>query len=433
MEVSTEKLDDWKVALSITLPAEDLAAAEKKAVKAIAKRVNIPGFRKGKAPQNVIERQLGKEYILDEAFDMMYPKALDEALEKEDLIPVTKVELDVVTLKEGEPVVFKASFTKHPDVTLGEYKGLKIDRKDDSVSDEAVDEELKAIQHEQGKLLAPDENATAENGDMVNLDFDGFINDEAFEGGKGADYPLELGSGAFIPGFEEQLIGVKAGDEREVKVTFPEEYHAEDLAGKEAVFKCKISKVRKRELPPIDDELAKKISKFQTLEELKADIRKHLEHAAKNDADATQAQDAINAIADGMTAEIPPVMIEEELDRMMKELELRLEQHGIDVDDYFEETGIDVAQYRENNRENAVKNVRVNLALEAVAKAENLEVTQNDRIAEVVNMAFAYNVKPQEVVKVLQRLGADGQRNLNLSALRRKTTRFIFDNLAKAE
>lgn len=431
MKVSTEKLENQQVKITIEIDSGELNKAQAKACKKIADRISIPGFRKGKAPKNVVERQVGKDYVLDEAFHIVYPKAVDDAIKTAGLSPVSQVDIDVVTLKDGEDLVFTASFTQHPEVSLGEYKGLAIEKESADVTDEDVEKEIDHIRTHHSKLIDAEENDAAGENDLVTLDFEGFIDGEPFEGGKGMDYPLELGSGTFIPGFEDQLVGAKVGEERDVNVTFPEDYHDKSFAGKPALFKCKIHSIKKRELPALDDEFAAKVSKFKTVDEFRADVRDRLTQSAERRADTNRMQAAIDKAAENITVDIPDVMIEEEIDRMMNELSLRLQQQGMSFEDYVESAGIDVGQLREGQREAAEKNVRINLMLEAVAKAENIEITPQDRAAEIVLMALTYNAKPQEINKIIKKQGPDAERNLQLTALRKKTAKFIFDNLAE--
>lgn len=429
MSVTTEKIEDQKIILTIEVEAEELAKAEERACSRIGNRVNIPGFRKGKAPRKLVERHVGKEYVLDEAFDLIYPKAFADAIKEQELEPVTRPDVDIVTLESGKNVVFKVTFTNHPEVTLGEYKGLKVEKNVAEIKDEDVDKQLANFQDRQGKLVDAPEDAAVSDGDFTTLDFKGFVDGEPFEGGEGKDYPLHIGSKTFIPGFEDQLIGAKVGEEREVNVTFPEDYHEENLAGKPAKFQCAIRSIKHKELPPLDDELAKKVSTFETLEELKADIRKNLQENAERVAENEQRSKAIEMATDNTTVDIPKAMIDDRVESMVQELSLRLEQQGLNLEQYLQYAGTDLNKIREDYRETAEKNVKRDLMLDAVAKAEEIKVGAEDLDAEVATMAAAYGVSPKQVRKIFQEQGRLA--DLTYSVLHKKTTQYIIDQIAE--
>ena len=430
MKVTVENGENQQVTLTIEVEAAEVEKAINRACKRLSNRVNIPGFRKGKAPRKIVETHLGKEYILNDAFEYdLAPKSFDKALDEQKIQPVTRPNIDIVTLEEGNDLVFKATVTPRPEVKLGEYKGLKVEKKVEAVTDEDVDKQLKAMQERQGKQVDAPEGAAVENGDFTTLDFEGFVNGEAFEGGKGKDYPLEIGSGSFIPGFEEQLVGMKVGEERDVNVTFPEEYHAKDLAGKAATFKCTIHSIKRKELPELNDELAKKVSKFDTLDELKADIRKNLEHNAEHKAENEQRAAAIDTATDNITVDIPEVMIDNRVSAMLQEMAMRLESQGMKMEQYLQYAGTDIAKLREQYRDTAAKNVKTDLMLEEVAKAEDIKVEDKDLNAEVAGMAAAYGATPQQVAKIIKEQGRIG--DLAASVLRKKTAQFIIDNIAE--
>ncbi len=428
MKVSAEKIENQKVVLTIEVEAEELTKAQDRACKRIANRVNIPGFRKGKAPKKIVENHVGKEYILDEAFDLIYPKAFNDALKEQELVPVTRPELDIVTLESGKDLVFKATFTNHPEVTLGEYKGLNVPKEVAEVTDEDVDKQIANFQDRQGKLVDVPEDTAVADGDFTTLDFEGFVDGEPFDGGTGKDYPLQIGSKRFIPGFEDQLIGAKIGEERELHVTFPEDYQTEELAGKPAMFKCTVRSIKHKELPPIDDELAKKVSTFQTLAELKADIRKNLQENAERAAENAQRNKAIEMATDNITVDIPEVMIDDRVDSMVQELALRLEQQGLKLEQYLQYAGTDISKIREDYRETAEKNVKTDLMLEEVAKAEEIKVGAEDIDAEVEMMAASYGATPKQVRKIIKEQGR--LTDLTYTVLHKKTMQFIIDHIA---
>ena len=396
MKVSAEKIENQQVVLTIEVVAAELDKAEERACKRLANQVSIPGFRKGKAPRAIVERHVGKESVLQEAFDLLAPKALADAMEDQKIEDiVARPDIDIQTLEEGKDVVFKATVVPRPEVKLGEYKGLKIEKDAVSVTDEDVQKQIEHMADHQAKMVEAPEGAAVENGDFTTLDFKGFVDGEAFEGGEGKDYPLQIGSGSFIPGFEDQLVGAKVGEEKEVNVTFPEEYHAKDLAGKPAVFKCTIRSIKHKELPEINDDFAKSSSKFQTLDELKADVRKNLEQNEERKADDAQKEKALETATNNTTVDVPPIMIDNEVSRMIREMEMRLAQQGMKLEQYLQFAGTDIAKLRETYRETAEKNVRTGLMLEEVAKAENIKVESKDLDKEVAMMAAAYGATPQ--------------------------------------
>ena len=429
MKVTAANGENQQVTLTIEVEAAEVAKAQERACKRLANRVNIPGFRKGKAPQRIVENHLGKEYVLQEAFDsFLGPQSLDEAFKEQNIVPVTRPEVEIETLEEGKDLVFKATVTPRPEVTLGEYKGLHIEKVVEEVKDEDVEKQLKNMQERQGTMVDAPGGSEVQDGDFITLDFDGSVDGVAFEGGKGQDYPLQIGSGSFIPGFEEQLIGAKVEEERDVNVTFPEEYHAKDLAGKAAVFKCKIHSIKRKELPALDDELAKKVSKFETLEELRADIRKNLEQNAERKAENDQRTAVIEKASENITVDIPAVMIDNRVTAMIQEMSMRLEQQGMKMEQYLQFAGTDIAKIREDYRETAEKNVRTDLMLEEVAKAEDIKVEGKDLDQEVALMAMQYGATPKQVQKIIKEQGRLG--DLAATVLRKKTAQFIIDSIA---
>ena len=429
MKVTVENGENQQVTLTIEVEAAEVNKAVEQACKRLANRVSIPGFRKGKAPRMIVERHIGKDAVLQEAFDIVAPKALSKAFDEQKIDPVTRPSVDIETLEEGKDLVFKATVTPRPEVKLGDYKGLNVPKNEVNITDEDVEKQLKTFQDRQGKLVDAPEGAEVKDGDFTTLDFKGFVDGEAFEGGEGKDYPLQIGSNSFIPGFEDQLVGAKIGEERDVNVKFPEEYHAKELAGKDATFKCTIRSIKTKELPAIDDELAKKVSKFETLDELKADIRKNLEENAERTAENDQKSAAIEMATNNITVDIPAVMIDNRVTAMIQEMAMRLEQQGMELEQYVQYAGTDIAKLREQYRETAEKNVKTDLMLEEVAKAENIKVEAKDLDEEVAAMAAAYGATPQQVQKIIKEQGRIG--DLAASVLRKKTAQFIIDNIAK--
>ena len=429
MKVTAEHGENREVTLTIEVEQEKLENATDGAAKRIAGRVNIPGFRKGKAPRKIVENFVGKEAILQEAFEAVAQKAFDEALKEQDMEPVTRPEIDIVTLEEGRNVVFTAKFTQRPEVTLGEYKGLKVEKPEASVSEEDIDRQIEGMRQHQGTLIDAPADAAVKKDDFITLDFDGFVDGVPFEGGKGEDYPLQIGSGSFIPGFEDQLIGAKVGEEREVNVTFPEDYHAENLKGKAALFKCTVRSIKSRELPEVNDEFAKKASKFDTLAELREDIRKNLQESAARRAENERRTKAMDMATDNCTREIPPVMVENRITAMIQEMAMRLEQQGMSLEQYLQYAGLDMARIRDEYRETAEKNVRTDLMLEEVAKAEDIKVDGRDLDQEVYAMALSYGATPKQVQKIIKEQGRVS--DLAATVLRKKTAQFIVDNITE--
>ena len=429
MKVTVENGENQQVTLTIEVEAAEVNKAVDQACKRLANRVSIPGFRKGKAPRMIVERHVGKDAVLQEAFDIVAPKAHSKAFDEQKIDAVTPPGGDIETLEEGKDLVFKATVTPRPEVKLGDYKGLNVPKNEVSITDEDVEKQLKTFQDRQGKLVDAPEGAEVKDGDFTTLDFKGFVDGEAFDGGEGKDYPLQIGSNSFIPGFEDQLVGAKIGEERDVNVKFPEEYHAKELAGKDATFKCTIRSIKTKELPAIDDELAKKVSKFETLDELKADIRKNLEENAERTAENDQKSAAIEMATNNITVDIPAVMIDNRVTAMIQEMAMRLEQQGMKLEQYLQYAGTDIAKLREQYRETAEKNVKTDLMLEEVAKAEDIKVEAKDLDEEVATMAAAYGATPQQVQKIIKEQGRIG--DLAASVLRKKTAQFIIDNIAK--
>ncbi|MDD6397861.1 MAG: trigger factor [Selenomonadaceae bacterium] len=429
MEVTVNNLENHQVELEITVPAEELGKAYQAAYKKIVSKVNIPGFRKGKAPLLIVEKQYGVETVLREAFDIVAPKAMSEALQQEDMDLVTRPEIDVVTLEKGKDVVFKATATKKPEVKLGEYKGLKVEVTKDVVDDNAIQEQLVRMLDRQADMVDAEEGAAVEKDDFITLDFKGLVDGEAFAGGESKDYPLQVGSNSFIPGFEDQLIGATIGNEIKVNVKFPEEYHSEELKGKDAVFECIVKSIKKKVLPELNDDFAKKASTFQTLDELKADIKSNLEKSAEAKAESAKREAAIKQAADNAEVDVPEVMVENRVSAMIQQMALSLQQQGMSLEMYLQYTNSDMAKLRENYKETAATNVKVDLMLEAVAKAEGIKVEAEDLDEQVNAMAATYGATPAQVRQIIAEQGRLGE--LTGSVLRSKTAKFIVDSVAE--
>lgn len=429
MNVTAEKKDQ-QVVLEVTVPAEDLAKAYDKAAKKVAQKVNIPGFRKGKAPLKVLERAVGKDYILQEAGEAIISETLPKALEEQNIDIVARPEIEDMKLELGQDVVYKAAVTPKPEVELGEYKGIQIEKFSTEVSDEDVQQQLVSMLDRQADMVEAEEGAAVENGNFITLDFKGTVDGVAFQGGESKDYPLEVGSNSFIPGFEEQLVGMKVGEEKDVNVTFPEEYHSEELKGKAAVFACKVNSIKKKVLPALDDEFAKKASTFQTLDELKADLRQKLEKSAASRAESNKREAALAKVCENAKVDIPAVMIENRVESMIQQMALNLESQGMKLEQYLQYAGMDITKLRENYKASAENNVKLDLVLEAVAKAEGVKVEAEDLDREIEAMAVSYGATPAQVKKIIAEQGR--LLDLTNTVLRRKTAQMLVEAAVEA-
>jgi trigger factor len=426
MKVTAEKVDAHKIVLELEVPQPEVAKAVDRAYHKLAAKVNIPGFRKGKAPRKILEMRLGKQALMDEAFEMLATPAYAKALDEQKIEPVTRPEIEVVTFEEDKPLVFKATVTAKPEIELGEYKGLKVAKPAVTVSGEEVSKQLANLQNRHAKMVVVEDAALAK-GDFAIIDFEGSIDGVPFKGGEGKGYPLELGSGSFIPGFEDQLVGAKAGEERTVKVSFPADYSVAELAGKEAEFKVKVNDVKRKEVPALDDDFAKEVGdQFNSLEELKADIENKLKQAAEDKADREFRTNAIKAAADNCTVDIPAVMVESEIDNMLREMDVNFQNRGLSLAKYLEATKTDIAKLRADYREAAAASVKTDLMLEAIAKAEQVEATPEDLDGEVAAMAAGYRAPVEEVKKIIL---AEGRLEaLARSVVRKKTAQLVIDS-----
>lgn len=401
MSVKWEKLEGNQGVLTIEVDAAKVEQAIDQAFKKVVTKVNVPGFRKGKVPRKLFEQRFGVESLYQDAIDVMLPEAYSNAVEESGIEPVDYPEIDIKQIEQGKNMIFTATVTVKPEVQLGEYKGLEVEEQDTTVTDEDVEAEIKSLQEKNAELVVK-EDGEVENGDTVVIDFEGFVDGEAFEGGKSDNYSLVIGSNTFIPGFEDQIVGMKTDEEKEINVTFPEEYHAPELAGKPAMFKVKLHEIKTKVLPELDDEFAKDVNdEVETLDELKSKLRENLE-ADKNHKAKHATQDAlIDKATENATIDIPEAMINSELDRMMKEFEQRLQMQGMNLELYFQFTGSDEAALREQMQADAEKRVKTNLVLEAIAIAENVGVSEEDINAELENIASMYQMTVENVKTML--------------------------------
>jgi trigger factor len=401
MSAKWEKLEGNQGVLTVEVDAETFSNALDEAFKKVSKQVNIPGFRKGKVPRGMFEQRFGVESLYQDALDILLPEVYPQAVEEAGIDPIDRPEIDVEQIEKGKNLIFTAKVVVKPEVKLGEYKGLEVEKMNAEVSEEDVDAEIKTLQERHAELVVKEEGAV-ENGDTVVIDFEGFVDGEAFEGGTAENYTLEIGSGSFIPGFEDQLVGLEAGGEKDVEVTFPEEYHAENLAGKPATFKVKLHEIKAKELPALDDEFAKDVDEeVESLEALKAKTRTRLEETRKAEAENTLRDSLVDKASDNAEVDIPQVLIENEVNRMMQEFEQRLQAQGMNLELYFQFSGQDEDALKEQMKEDASKRVKYNLTLEAIAKAENIEVTDEEVDAEIAKMAEMYNMPVENIKQAL--------------------------------
>lgn len=401
MSVKWEKQEGNEGVLTVTVPAEEVNAGLDKAFKKVVKQVNVPGFRKGKMPRQMFEQRFGAEALYQDALDFILPDAYASAVEEAGINPVDRPEIDIEQMEKGKELIFTAKVIVEPEVELGDYKGLEVEKEDTEVTEEDLNKAIEADLARKAELVVKEEGEVAE-GDVVNLDFDGYVNDEAFEGGKAEGYDLEIGSGQFIPGFEEQLIGTKVGDEKDVNVTFPEEYHAEELAGKEAVFKVKINEVKSKEVPELDDEMAKELDEsVDSVDAYKEKYKKDLQEQKTLQAENNMKESLIAQAVENAKVDIPEAMINTELDRMMQEFEQRIAQQGLNLDLYYQFSGQTEEQLKESMKADAEARVKTNLTLAAIAKAENIEVSDADVDAELSKMSEQFGLSVDDIKAAL--------------------------------
>ena len=423
--LKNEARENSQVYLEIEIAEDAFEAAIERSYKKNVKNINIPGFRKGKAPRKFIEKMYGEAIFYEDAINFAFPAAYDEAIKELKLDTVSQPEVDIVTVGEGKGCVLSVLVTVKPEVKLGDYKSLKVEKVVAPVTDEEVDAEVKRAQENCARVTTVEEG-TPENGDTVVLDFDGSVDGVPFDGGKAEGYNLELGSGSFIPGFEEQLVGKALNEEVLVNVTFPEEYHAENLAGKEAVFKCVMHSIIKKELPELDDEFAKDVSEFDTLSEYKADIMAKL--TEKHEAEATQDYEntVLEKAAELMEVELPAVMVENQIDSYINDMRYRIESQGLSFDQYMQFTGMSESVLRDQMRPQAEKGAKVALLIENVAKAEGIEATEDDINEEIKKLAEGYGMEEDKVREIVMGNAEAIKQDIEF----RKTVKFLVDSAA---
>ncbi|SPF43839.1 Trigger factor 1 [Candidatus Desulfosporosinus infrequens] len=427
MLVSVEKAEKNIVALEVAVDAEKFVLAVGQAAKSLSKKVNVPGFRKGKAPRRMVELHLGKEALYDEALDHLIGPAYAEAVVESGIEPVDRPEVDLVQIEEGKDLIFKAKVSVKPEVELGEYKGLKIEQDAVSITDEQVMQEMKKKQEQHARLITLEVGAVQED-DTVTIDFEGLKDGVPFAGGKSANYELVIGSGTFIPGFEEGLIGVEVGQHVDVNVTFPDEYHSAELAGQQAVFKTDIKKIQRKEYSALDDEFAKDVSEFETLDELKTDLRNKLLKQGEAQAKTEQLKVIVTKVVDNASIEIPDVMVNERIKVLVEDLSRNLTQQGMTIEQYYQYTSSSEEIIMERLRPQAVESVKTDLVLEAIAKAEGIEVTEDELNEEIKKLGEQYK---QDAQLLKQTLIARGELGFyKQSLVSEKTVNFLVEQNA---
>ena len=379
MTATWEKKEGNEGVLTVTVPAEKVNKALDQAFKKVVKQINVPGFRKGKVPRPIFEQRFGVEALYQDAVDILLPEAYGEAIEETEINPVAQPEVNVTQIEKGKDFIFEATVTVEPEVKLGDYKGLEIEKQETDLSDEELQE---SIDHSLSHLaeMVVKEDGAVENGDTVNIDFSGSVDGEEFDGGQAEGYDLEIGSGSFIPGFEEQIEGMKTGDEKDVVVTFPEEYHAEELAGKEATFKTKVNEIKFKDVPELNDEIANELD---------------------SEAENTEKEEAINKATENASIDIPEAMINTELDRMIQEFGQRIQQQGLDLQTYYQISGQNEEQLRDQMKDDAEQRVKTNLTLTAIADEENIEVSDEDIDKELEKMSEQFNISVEDIKSTL--------------------------------
>ncbi len=426
MSAKVEKLENNEVKLTITIGADKFEEGMQKAFFRNAKYFSVPGFRKGKAPRNIVEKKYGESVLYEDAFNIVVPDEYELAITENNLEVVSEPKIDLVQIGSGKDLIFTATVTVKPEVKLGKYKGIKVEKKEYKVTSDDIDNKLKEMAEKNARIIAGDEKSVLDLGDTAVIDFEGFVDDKAFEGGKGENYPLVLGSNSFIPGFEDQLVGFKMGETTDVNVIFPENYFSKDLAGKPAVFKVKVNDIKKKELPKIDDEFAKDVSEFDTLKELKADVEKKLAEENEKKAKYEMEEEAIKSIVDSTEINIPEVMIHNEIHEYIHEMESRLSYQGLKLEQYLQMMGQSMDDLEADYHERAENNVKTKLTLEAISKAENITPTDEDINNKLLETAKNYGRKDAEdfVKKATPQLKEYAKEELKYEL----AVKFIMDN-----
>lgn len=419
---TVEKVDKNVVSFEFTVSADEFEKGVEKAYRKNVGKINIQGFRKGKAPRKIIERYYGAEIFYEDAVNIVLPDAYDNAVKENNIFPVDQPEIDIKgEIEKGKDITFTAKVTVKPEFELGEYKGVKAQKVTSRVLKKDIEAELEK-KREMNSRMVPVEDRPVEKDDVANIDFEGFCNGVPFDGGKGEGFDLTIGSGQFIPGFEEQLIGKNIGDEVDVNVTFPKEYHAEELKGKPALFKVKINSIKVKELPELDDEFAKDVSEFDTLEDLKKDIKENLSKAGKENAAHKTEENVINAVCDATEIDIPDAMINSQIDKMLRDFDMNMRYQGLNLEQYLKYTGMTVDKMREQFKDDAAKNVKTSLVLEKICEAEGIDASEDEINKEYESMAESNGMKIEDIKKYVS------EDDVKETIKARNTIKFLVDN-----
>ena len=428
MKTSVEKLENNKVKLEIEVDAQQFDEAMQKAYLKNRNHITIPGFRKGKAPRQIIERYYGEGIFYEDAINEACPKAYEEAVRESGIEPVDQPTIDIVQIGGGQNLIFTAEVTVKPEVELGQYKGIEINKVEYNVTDQDIDDQLEMIREQNARWVAV-QDRPAKEGDLLTIDYKGFVDGEAFEGGTAEKQTLEIGSQRFIPGFEEQLVGMNVGDEKEIQVTFPEEYHAEDLKGKDATFEIKVHEIKEKELPELDDEFVKDISEFDTLEEYKANLRKTMEENAKQREKIEMENQLLEKVVENAKVDIPEVMVENEIDAMVRDMDFRMRYQGLDLQTYLDMINTSTEDFRAQFKDEAYNRVKLQLTLEQVIKEEKIEVSDEDLEREYAKIAEQYKLDLDRVKKDYQ----GREEGLKRSLAVQKAVDFLMENAVIVE
>ncbi|MDF2987663.1 MAG: trigger factor [Eubacterium sp.] len=425
--MKVNKIEDVEknvVQLEIEVDAAKFEEGMQQSYKKNASKFNIPGFRKGKAPRNIVERYYGEQALYDDAINIVCSEAYDQAVEEKKLQPVDRPEIDIIQIGSKQNLIFSAKITVKPEVELGSYMGVEVTKADATVTEDDVEKEFNKVVEKNSRLVTVTDRPV-QSGDSAVIDFEGFIDSVPFEGGKGTDYSLVIGSGTFIPGFEDQLIGKNIGEEVDVNVSFPEEYGKEELNGKPALFKVTVKEIKVKELPAVDDEFAKDISEFDTLEEYKKDLRNKLEETAKHKAEHENEESIIQKIAENATLEIPKVMVEKQIDAMARDFDMRLRYQGLDLQRYLEMMGMDFEAFRAQFAGRAENEVKIQLVVEKISQVENVEVSDDELDEEIKKMAEAYKQSAEDLKKSLR---PEDEEYVKKDIAFRKTIKLLVEN-----
>lgn len=424
MSLQVENLEHNMAKLTITVSAEEVEKALQAAYLKQRSKISLPGFRKGKVPRQMIEKMYGPEVFYDDAANQLIPEAYGKVYDEEDLEIVSQPKIDIVQIEKGKPFIFTAEVALKPEVTLGEYKGLKVEKISNRVTQKEIDAKLAEEQEKNARTVSVTDRPVQDKDEVV-LDFEGFVDGVAFEGGKGENYPLTIGSGSFIPGFEDQLIGANLEEEKDVRVTFPEEYHAKDLAGKDAVFKCTVHEIKVKELPELDDEFASDVSEFETLDAFKADIKAKIKEQKIAEGKRKQEDKAVEEAVANAQMDIPDAMIDTEVRQMANDFAQRLQQQGLTMDQYFQFTGMTAEKMTEELKPQALKRIQTRLVLEAIVKAENIEISDEKIDEEIQKMAESYKM---EAEKLKEFMGENEKKQMKLDMAVQEAVTFLVEN-----